>query len=170
MLDRSSFWPVPPVEGACLTGDGITIRLLPPMSQVMVSGGLEAFCAAHDLPPAVGLLAPVQAPRYALRLARNRMLAVGVGVDHATAGWADGIATTPMTGALAVIDIAGPQAMEIYARATAVDPNGNSASAALLFAGVTGALCRIDDGLRLHVDRGLTAYLFDWFAATRLVR
>jgi len=168
MLDRAAFWPPAPAAGTELRGEGLTLRLLPPVPQLMVSGDLAAFCAEHDLPAPVGLLGLVDRPRHALRLARSRMLAVGLTADHAAAGWQDGIATTPMTGALAVLHISGPQAMQVFARATAIDPRAPGPCAALLFAGQTAALCRDDDGLRLHIDRGLAAYVLDWVAATGL--
>lgn len=168
MLDRSGFWPAPPAPDARLEGDGLSLRLLPPMPQVMVSGALDRFLAAHALGPAAGLLQPVSPPRYALRLARHRMLAVGITMDHAAAGWSDGIAMTPMTGALAVIEITGTNAMGLFARASGIDPRRKSASAALDFAGVTAALCRCNNGLRLHVDRSLVPYLLDWAGATGL--
>ena len=63
-----------------------------------------------------------------------------------------------------------PQATELFARASAIDPRGQSPSAALQFAGVTAALCQTADALRLHLDRGLVAYLMDWIAATGLAR
>ena len=166
MLDRSGFWPAPSTPDARLVGDSLDVRLLPPLPQVMVSGDLTGFLARHDLSPAVGLLAPVTQPRYALRLARNRMLAVGVAQDHAASGWAEGVATSPMTGALAVLQISGQRRMDLFARASAIDPKAGSPSAALNFAGVTAALCQDDEGLRLHVDRSLVSYLFDWITAT----
>ncbi|VDC27529.1 hypothetical protein [Pseudogemmobacter humi] len=167
MADRSGFWTTPP---EALAGEGIVVRLLPPVPQIMVSGDLDGFAAAHGLPPPLGLLAATAGPRYALRLARNRMLAVGIGLDPAAGGWVDGAALTPMTGALAVIGITGENAMALVARATAIDPRRPSASAALMFAGATAALCRHDGGLRLHLDRGLVPWLMSWCAATDLFR
>ncbi len=165
MRDRSTFWSAPAAAGARLAGDGIEVALLAPVPQVMVSGDLGAFGAPHGLPPAAGLLADVAGPRYALRMARRRMLAVGVELDQAAAGWAGGVATTPMTGAMAVIEIAGPRAMALVARATAVDPRADSPCAAVMFAGVTVALCRHEGRIRLHLDRGLATYMLDWCAA-----
>lgn len=167
MLDRSAFWQAPQMTG--LSGEGLEIRVLAPVPQLMVSGDLTAFCAAHALPAPVGLLGAVGLPHYALRLARSRMLVVGQTADHAAAGWQEGAATTPMTGALAVVEIAGPNRMEVFARATAIDPRAGSPSAALHFAGVTAALCEASTGLRLHLDRGMVPYLLDWITATGLV-
>ena len=167
MPDRSDFWTTPT---EALTGEGISVRLLPPVPQVMVSGDLDGFAAAHGLPPPAGLLAEVTGARYTLRLARSRMLAVGVELDPASAGWVDGAALTPMTGALAVVEIAGENAMALVARGTAVDPRRPSASAALMFAGFNSVLYRHDGVLRLHLDRSLVPYLMDWCAATDLFR
>lgn len=170
MRDRSGFWPTPPVSGAQLHGMGLSVCLLAPVPQVMVSGALDRFLTLQGMAPPVGLLGQVPSAQYGLRLARNRMLAVGLRQDHATAGWQDGFATTPMTGALAVLDIQGPGAMDLFARASAIAPRCHSPSAALIFAGMPAALCQYDGGLRLHIDRGLVAYLFDWITATGLAQ
>ncbi len=166
MLDRSSFWP----EAAdTLTGPGLAVRVLPPVPQLMVSGDLGAFLARHGLPPAGGLLAKMSGGRYALRLARHRMLVIGMELPPEAAGWVEGCALTPMTGALAVIEITGPKAMALFARGSAVDPAGNSPSATLSFAGIPLSAHFEADALRLHLDRGLVAYLMGWIAATDLI-
>lgn len=166
MLDRSAFWSTAP---EVLTGPGLTVRVLPPAPQLMVSGDLTGFLARHDLPPAAGLLAKVTGDRFALRLARSRMLVVGPDLPPEAAGWVDGCALSPMTGALAIMEITGPDAMALYARGTAVDASTASPSAALVFAGITVIACRHDGALRLHLDRGLVPYLMAWIAATDLV-
>lgn len=166
MLDRSAFWSEAPAN---LTGPGLTVSVLPPVPQMMVSGDLPGFLARHALPPAVGLLANVTGDRFALRLARNRMLVVGLDLPPEAMGWVDGCALSPMTGALAVVEITGPDAMALYARGTAVDASTASPSAALVFAGVSVIACRHDDALRLHLDRGLVPYLMAWIGATDLV-
>ena len=75
MLDRSTFWSEAP---SSLTGPGLAVRVLPPVPQLMVSGDLDGFLARHALPPAGGLLAKMSGERYALRLARHRMLVIGM--------------------------------------------------------------------------------------------
>ena len=166
MLDRSACWSTAPEAP---TGPGLSVRVLPPVPQLIVSGDLTGFLARHDLPPAVGLLALVTGRRFALRLARNRMLVVGLDLPPEAAGWVEGCALSPMTGALAVVEITGPDALALYARGTAVDASTASPSAALVFAGITVIACRHEDALRLHLDRGLVPYLMAWIAATDLV-
>lgn len=163
MLDRAQFWPVQPRQ---LAGDGITVTLLDPVPQLMVSGDLDAACAALDLPAPVGLMGQAEGPRAAIRLARQRILAVGVTLTHAGAAPRDGYAVTPATGSLAVLQIDGPRSAELLARATAVDLRQNSPSAALLFAGMNAVLYRHGTGTRLHLDRGLLDYALDWMQAS----
>ncbi|WP_068304539.1 hypothetical protein [Pararhodobacter sp. CCB-MM2] len=167
MLDRAPFWLVQPRQ---LSGDGITVTLLDPVPQLRISGDLAAACAALDLPPPVGLMAPADGPRAAIRLARNRMLAVGVTLPHADSGLRDGYALTPATGSLAVLHLDGPGAGELLARGTAVDLTQASPSAALLFAGMNAVLYRHGTGMRLHLDRGLVDYAFDWIEASGALR
>ena len=166
MLDRSTFWAEAPVS---LRGPGLVVRVLPPVPQVMVSGDLDGFLARHALPPAGGRLARMSGGRYALRLARHRMLVIGMDLAPDAAVWVEGCALTPMTGALAGIEITGPDAMALFARGTAVDPAGNSPSASLSFAGIPLSAHFEADALRLHLDRGLVAYLMGWIAATDLI-
>lgn len=163
MLDRSAFWPVQPRR---LTGKDLSVALLAPVPQVMISGDLDAACTAFDLPAPVGLLGQTVGSRAAIRLARYRMLAVGVTLSHANAGLRERFATTPATGSLAVLQIDGARSAELLARATAVDFIAGSPSAALQFAGMTAVLYRHDAGMRLHLDRGLVDYAFDWVQAS----
>ncbi|MGI3163727.1 hypothetical protein [Pseudooceanicola sp. 200-1SW] len=169
MRDRAPFWtPASAPDKIRLTGDGIALTGLPPLPQVMVSGDLPAWLAAQDLPETAGLLAQTHGARYAVRLARHRMLVVGAEHGPRTPAWQAGCAASSMTGALAVVEITGPRAMELVARATALDPRAPSPSAALLFAGMQAVLYRHGPALRLHFDRGLAAYLTNWAAATTL--
>lgn len=169
MHDRSIFWSPPPEVGACLSGPDLTIRLLPPVPQIMISGDLDQALQGYDLPGTVGLMGQTHGPAYAVRLARNRMLVVGRETGPDTPAWQQGVAHSSMTGALAVLDISGPASMELVARGAAIDPATQSPSATLVFAGVTAVLYRHETAIRLHIDRGLLAYLFDWACATDLI-
>ncbi|MGN0934700.1 hypothetical protein [Falsigemmobacter intermedius] len=162
MLDRGTFWA--PAAEACagFSTPNLTVRLLPVIAQQMVSGDLDAALARHGLAQAGGLLAEVPEGTHALRLARNRALIVGVGGEAQSAGFADGVAVTPMSGALAVLELSGPKAFEALQRASAIDFRKPSPCAALNFAGVTCVLAQQEGRLRLHLDRGLVAYMCDW--------
>lgn len=167
MFDRSGFWPAPLATGAfCLETDGLVIRDLPELPQTLVSGDLDAFLVAEGMAPAVGLLGKAGGTRYAVRLARSRLLAVGV--EPEAPGWNPaGYALTPMGAALAVIEIAGPRWREFVARATPIDPDSSSASAAFLLGdGLSAILTRHErhDTLRLHISRPYLPLAHDWLA------
>jgi hypothetical protein len=168
MLDRSAFWSAPPAAGVLLATPAITVRLLPAIPQAMVSGDPGRALARFGLTSAAGLLDETAGDRYALHLARNRILVVGVDLPDDAEGWSDGLAVSSMTGALAVLDVMGPKRMDLVARATAIDPAWRSPSAALHFAGVLSALHSHGEALRLHFDRGLVTYMADWIAANDL--
>ncbi|MDR7127210.1 hypothetical protein [Pseudotabrizicola sp. 4114] len=168
MLDRAPFWSPPHPVGTTLRGDGIAVTLLPTVPQIMASGDIAAALGHFGVREAAGLLGLADGESYTLRLARNRILIAGRDLPHAGQGWQDGFALSPMSGALAVICIDGPRHMELFARGSAVDPKIQSPCAALSFAGVTCAICRHGDGLRLHIDRGLATYFLDWAKATPL--
>ncbi|MGN6538854.1 MAG: hypothetical protein ACTHKQ_24390, partial [Mesorhizobium sp.] len=53
----------------------------------------------------------------------------------------------------------------VIARAATLSPETTSASAAMLFAGVNAVVYRhgARNRLRVHVDCGLAAYLWEWF-------
>lgn len=162
MLDRSAFWTLP---GDRLDLPGLTVQALPAQPQTLVSGDLDGFLSARGLPPAIGLLGPAQGEVAAIRLARHRMLVLGLDTPPEAPAWVQGCALTPMTAGLAVLDITGPRAMEWAARGTAIDLRHPSPSAALLFAGIPAILYRRDAALRLHIDRSLLAYVLDWTGA-----
>lgn len=166
MLDRAAFWTAPAAYGQGIDTADLQVRLLPAMPQIMISGDLAAGLARFGLQDSLGLMAQTAGARYALRLARGRALVVGTGIDAAQGGWHAGVALTPMTGALAVLEITGPQALEMVARASAVDLRLANPCAALSFAGVTSILYRHGDALRLHLDAGLVPYMLDWIAAS----
>ena len=115
-----------------------------------------------------GLLGIVSGTTYALRMARDRMLVVTGAGDPLVPGWNDeGYAVTPMSGALAVIEISGPNALHVIKRSTVIPTSAPGRCAAISFAGVTVCLYRFEQEatFRLHVDRGLAPYLWHWFEA-----
>ncbi|THF47985.1 hypothetical protein [Allorhizobium terrae] len=165
MLDRSKFWSAATTVGTITRSPAMTVEVLPAIPQVMISGDFANAMARFDFPAPVGLLAQAKGERYSLRLARNRILVVGLDLTAEPQSWLDGMAMSSMTGALAVIEISGTARMELVARGTAIDPESASPCAALHFAGVNSILYKYDDRLRLHFDRGLVSYMADWIVA-----
>ncbi|MBW7922795.1 MAG: hypothetical protein H3C51_11920 [Rubellimicrobium sp.] len=160
-FDRAAFWPEPAAFAQDIPG--LSVRDLPELPQAYVSGDLAAFLAAGALAPAVGLLGLAQGDRYAVRLARHRLLVVGIEPD---AGWnPGGWGVTPVGAGLAVVAVTGPRWRDFFARATPIDPDAASASAAFLLGdGLPAILTRHDapDNLRLHVGRATLPALHDW--------
>lgn len=114
---------------------------------------------------AVGALSIAQGDRYALRVARDRILAVSDAPLGIAPGWhAQGFAVSAFAAGLHVFEIEGPNTPSLFARATTLDPQGTTASASLLFAGVGALCCRHGhiDRMRVHLDRALAPYLWKW--------
>jgi len=161
-------WPAAPDwSAATLEGAGVSVRSVAGLRQMLVSGNLDAWNAASGLTgPGVGALAPAKGKAWQLRVARDRLLAVSEKPFKVEPGWHDeGFAATRMDAALHVFEVEGEGLGGIVARATTLDPAGRSPSAAMLFAGVNAVVYRRGsaDRLRVHVDRGLAAYLWEWF-------
>ena len=70
-----------------------------------------------------------------------------------------------MDAALHVFEIEGEGVDSVIARATTLNPQSASPSAAMLFASVNAIVYRhgARNRLRVHVDRGFAAYLWEWF-------
>jgi sarcosine oxidase gamma subunit len=109
--------------------------------------------------------------RYSVRLARDRLLAVSTRPIGMATGWSpQGFAVTEISAGLQVFEVEGVGLDAFIARGTTLDPGQPSASAALSFAGISAIVYRHEDRLRIHVDRGLAAYLWTWMeqAATHI--
>lgn len=167
MRDLAEKWPAAPDwQAAVLNLGGVIVKTVSGLNQSLVSGDLAAWA---DFSGIVGQGAGandlVRGDRYALRVARDRMLVVSARPLTVAPGWhRQGFAVTNMDAALHVFDIAGPGVPRLLARATTAAPDANSTSAALLFAGVSVCVYRFEDAqhIRVHVDRGLAPYLWEW--------
>ena len=161
--------PLPDPATRRIEAPGLTVRQIVGLSQRLVGGDLAAAAMRIGVDPqGVGALGLATGPRYSVRLARDRMLVVGADPAVLPAGWDPaGFAVTPIDGGLAVFEIAGPRAEAIVARATTLPVAQAGPSAAVVFAGLAATLYRHDrpDTLRLHVDRGLGAFVWDWLEA-----
>lgn len=169
MRNLAEKWSIAPDwRSAVLAVPGLTIRPVLGLEQQMVSGDLAAWGkASGNAGPGVGAFAAAQGESYTARLARDRLLAVSRSAPPAATGWhAEGFAVTVVSAAMQVFEAEGPVLNELIARATTLDPKQPSASAALSFAGISAIVYRHGEALRIHVDRGLAAYLWTWLEMT----
>ena len=167
MLDHATKWDAAPDwSSAVLDGSGVRIRSLDLPDLALVSGDLAAFGRLSGFDPhGAGALAAVQGDSYTLRLARDRLLAVGAMPAAIRESWNDaGFAVTPTGGAEHVFELSGQGVPALLARATSIDPAQASPSAAVGFAGAPAVLYRHAPSghLRLHIERGLAVYLWSW--------
>jgi sarcosine oxidase gamma subunit len=168
MRDLAEKWSaVPDWETASIEFLDTKIVTLTGLSQLLVSGDLCAWARASGITDiTAGASSIASGERYAIRIGRDRVLAVSAKPFGIAAGWHEqGFAVSFIDAGLHVFEIDGPQAPEILARATTLDPNGSSASAAMLFAGVNAVVYRHGNAerVRVHADRGLAPYLWQWF-------
>jgi hypothetical protein len=167
MRDLAEKWPpVPDWKKASLQFQGTTIASVAGLSQLLVSGDLDAWSRASGIADTpAGASSVVSGDRYAVRIARDRILAVSAVPLGIAAGWHDeGFAVSTVDTGLHVFEIDGPRMPDILVRATTLDPNGSTASAALFFAGVNAFVYRYGSAgcVRVHVDCGLAPYLWQW--------
>ncbi len=160
-------WGPLPTEDYRAEIAGAVVRTVDVGAQFMVSGALDkAASAAGVCCEGAGALGLVTGACFSLRLARERLLIVSDNEEAFAPGWHDdGYAVTSMSGALVVFEIAGQSAIEIVKRATALPLREPGRSAAVSFAGANVYLYRFGDEstIRLHIDRGLAGYLWQWF-------
>jgi sarcosine oxidase gamma subunit len=104
----------------------------------------------------------------AVRIARDRCLLVSSEPLALPFGWQDGWAASPAGSAWLAAELAGPAMRAVLCEGTAVDLDGGSRSASLLFAGVPALLYRsAEDRARLHVETGFGPYLWRWLEDRR---
>jgi len=165
MRDLAEKWSVvPDWRNAVITTPALAVRVIPGLDQLLVSGDLDAWAAASGVDgTGVGAFGAARGDRHAVRLARDRLLVVSNSPLAIAAGWhADGFAVTAIRAGLQVFEVEGTALDAFIARGTTLDPRQPSASAALSFAGISAIVYRHGSKLRIHVDRGLAAYLWTW--------
>lgn len=172
MLDHAMKWDaVPEWDSVRLSGRSVDIRTIDLAEQHLVSGNLLAFAQASGLDPhGAGALGVVDGETYSIRLARDRVLAVGSLNVGITLGWnTAGFAVTEIGSGYHVFELTGEGIPDLLARATTIDLSAPGPCAAIGFAGVPAILyCHRHagpNGVRLHLERGLAASLWLWFAA-----
>ena len=165
MRDLAEKWSVAPDwQNAVIATPGLAIRAVLDLNQLLVSGDLDAWTRASRIGgTGVGAFGTAQGDRYAARLARDRLLVVSNSPLAIAMGWhAEGFAVTAISAGLQMFEVEGMALDAFIARGTTLDPAKPSASAALSFAGISAVVYRHDGKLRIHVDRGLAAYLWTW--------
>lgn len=174
MRNLAEKWPAAPdFAKATLNKHGVTLRTVGGLNQLLVSGDLGAWSKASRLAgEGIGAGAVASGDTYMVRIARDRLLAVGEQPFPVAAGWhAAGFAVTVMDAGLHVFEIEGPELDRLIARGTALDPGAASRSASILFAGVGVLFYRFGnpERARLHVDRGLAPYLWEWLEQAQVL-
>jgi hypothetical protein len=165
MRDLAEKWSVAPDwRNATIEVPGLKIGAVAGLHQRLVSGDLATWAEASGFDrTAVGAFGLAEGIRYTVRLARDRALAVSTTPIGIAIGWfPEGFAVTEISAGLQVFEVEGPALDAFIARGTSLDPRQPSASAALAFAGISAIIYRHEDRLRIHVDRGLAAYLWTW--------
>lgn len=167
MRNLAEKWPAAPdFATAMLNKDDLTIRTRGGLSQLLVSGDLTAWSQASGLAgEGVGAGAVVDGDKYMVRIARDRILAVGEKPFSISAGWHEaGFAVSALDAGMHVFEIEGSGLAGLVGRATMLDPVQISPSASVLFAGVNVLFYRFGnaDRARLHVERGFAPYLWEW--------
>ncbi|TIQ28614.1 MAG: hypothetical protein E5X48_31260 [Mesorhizobium sp.] len=167
MRNLAEKWPTAPDwTTAVLSKDGLDVRALGGLCQLLVSGDLAAWSKASGLAgEGVGAGAVAGGGKYMVRIARDRVLAVGEQPFSIAAGWHEaGFAVSVVDAGLHVFEIEGLGLAGLVARATTLDPGQASRSASVLFAGVNVLFYRFGspDRARIHVERGFAPYLWEW--------
>ncbi|MDB5524900.1 MAG: hypothetical protein JWM58_2663 [Rhizobium sp.] len=169
MRDLGPNWPsVPEWTSAEHAANGIRVRSLAGLTQHLVSGNLDAFSAKSGLDGSSGALSTVDGDRYALRMARDRMLVINGGAGNLDPGWhTGGYAVTDVSAALHVFEIEGDGIADLLGEALVVDPENAGPSASVMFAGQVATLYYVGSRakLRLHVERGFASFIWSWLEA-----
>jgi hypothetical protein len=168
--DSAAKWtPSPDWSQAAIDRNGWSARPVPALSQVLISGDVATALAAHAPQAAeVGMWGMAASDPIAVRIARDRCLLVSSDSLDMPFGWRDGWAASPAGSAWFAAELAGSALAAVMREGTAVNLDGGSRSASLLFAGVPALLYRTaEDRARLHVETGFGPYLWRWLEARR---
>ncbi|MEP9397438.1 hypothetical protein [Mesorhizobium sp. KR2-14] len=171
MRDLAEKWPiVPDWSTAGIDTGGLSVRTIMGLNQILVSGDLETWGRVSGmLDGSVGALSVAQGSRYAVRIARDRILAVSETPLGFAPGWhGRGFAVSVIDAGMQVIELSGADVPEVFARGTTLYPQGSTPTASLLFAGANALVYRYGsaDRMRIHLDRGLAPYLWQWLEQT----
>lgn len=166
MVDNASKWQAEPNwSHARIVGHLVEIRSRISLQQRLVSGDIERFLDHYNLGSDVGALGIALGDRYAVRLARDRLLVIGISASELADGWhKGGFAVSTASSALRLFEIEGEGIIDLLRRTTAIDPDNPGPCAALPFCGVPAVVYWHAEPqiLRVHLDRGFAAYVWEW--------
>jgi hypothetical protein len=166
MFDNARKWQAEPDwQQARIVGRSVKISSRTGLHQRFVSGNIERFLGTYNLGRDVGALSIALGDRYAVRMARDRLLVVGISVSELADGWHDeGFAVSTASSALRLIEVEGRGIVDLLRRTTSIDPDNPGPCAAISFCDVSAVVYRHAGPqlLRIHLDRGYAAYVWDW--------
>lgn len=166
MSDRGAFWSPPPDwRSARLSRPGLDITVREALC-TLVSGQTAAWLTTQGLAPAIGPRDACPDGPYALRLAPDSVLVVGL--ESPVDGWQPeaGVALSPCSDGWLLVDIRGEGSAAVMAEGSEYPfvsaPGMATESARMLFAGLGVAVARTAEGWRLHVERAWAPALWRW--------
>jgi heterotetrameric sarcosine oxidase gamma subunit len=170
MRNLAENWPeIPAWQTVTLRKADIVIATIAGLRQHLVSGRLAAFAAEERVhSEGEGALSVLSSGKAALRLARDRMLVINADTEATRPGWHDeGFAVSDVSAAFHVFEISGAGIGALLTQALFIDSDKAGPSASVVFAGTAAVLYYADDKshLRLHVERGFAAYVWNWLEA-----
>lgn len=170
MRDFATKWsPVPDWTTVRIERQGLSVKPIAGLSQILISGRLDAALSLLHTPARItGAADPAAGDPYAIRLARDRLLLISSEPPDLTPSWHDaGFAVSTMDDAYVIVQIDGYLLPEILSRGSSLDFSHGGNSVATRFAGVPVLLYRYQNStcLRIHVERGLAAYLWRWIGS-----
>ncbi|MEZ5783829.1 MAG: hypothetical protein R3D70_19865 [Rhizobiaceae bacterium] len=167
MRDHAAKWPpAPDWATAKLDRGSISLRTIEGLSQLLVSGDLNAWATASGIASeSVAGHVIASGDKYSTRIARDRVLTVSATPLAFATGWHDaGFAISRIDAGMHVFQVEGPGLNELLARAMTQPLVSSGPSASLLFAGINVVLYHFTSmqSVRIHVDRALAPYLWEW--------
>lgn len=159
MLDLSHHWPrtpdwTQPIE----LSPGLALTSILGLRQYLVSGNLDPFGES------IGAFGMATGERIALRVARDRILAVNPDDELVAAGWHPrGYAMTDVSAMYPVFELSGDDLDDVISEAMQIDPRNGGPSAATMFAGTQAFVYwRTAGRLWVHVERPFATHIVSW--------
>jgi hypothetical protein len=159
MLDLAQTWPrIPNWREVAEVSPGLNLTTIEGLRQFLVSGNLAPFGQG------IGAFGVASSDRAALRVARDRILAIDPDPALVTAGWhTDGFAMTDVSAMYHVFEFSGPGLDDLIGEAVLIDPNNGGPSASTMFAGLPAFVYWQGEGrLRVHIERPHATNIFSW--------